>query len=112
MVDLKSFDNIVPHILDAEKLIKETVELTKVYIQDKDVEILVSISPKMYPFGIKDVVKSGDFPIVWTNKRYRMIYLNMGHGDESFMEATQNLLYTNAFRWVVSCDPKGNPFEK
>ncbi|SDZ93431.1 Type 1 glutamine amidotransferase (GATase1) [Xylanibacter ruminicola] len=80
--------------------------------QDKDVEILVSISSKMYPFGIKDVVKSGDFPIVWTNKRYRMIYLNMGHGDESFMEATQNMLYTNAFRWVVSCDPKGNPFEK
>lgn len=75
-------------------------------------EILVSISPKMYPFGIKDVVKFGDFPIVWTNKKYRMIYLNMGHGDESFIDATQNLLYTNAFRWVVSCDPKGNPFEQ
>ena len=80
--------------------------------ENKDVEILASISPKMYPFGIKDVVKSGDFPIVWTNKNYRMIYLNMGHGDECFIDATQNLLFTNAFRWVVSRDPKGDPFEK
>ena len=77
-----------------------------------DVEVLLSISPKMYPFGLKDVVKWGDFPIVWTNKKYRMIYLNMGHGDEGFIDATQNLLFVNAFRWVVSQDPKGNPFEK
>ena len=77
-----------------------------------DVEVLVSISPKMYPFGLKDVVKWGDFPIVWTNKKYRMVYLNMGHGDEGFIDATQNLLFVNAFRWVVSQDPKGNPFEK
>lgn len=69
---------------------------------NEDVEVLVSISPKMYPFGIKDIVTHGDFPIVWTNKKYRMIYLNMGHGDECFIDANQNLLFTNAFRWVVS----------
>ncbi len=80
--------------------------------ENKDVDVLLSISPKMYPFGIKDVVKFGDFPIVWTNKKYRMIYLNMGHGDEEFTDATQNLLFVNAFRWVVSQSPKGNPFEK
>ena len=78
----------------------------------KDVEVLLSISPKNYPFGIKDVVKFGDFPIVWTNKRFRMIYLNMGHGDEEFMDGTQNLLFVNAFRWVVSTDKNGNPFTK
>ncbi len=77
-----------------------------------DVEVLLSISPKMYPFGLKDVVKFGDFPVVWTNKKYRMVYLNMGHGDEGFIDATQNLLFVNAFRWVVSRDPKGNPFDK
>lgn len=75
-----------------------------------DVDVLVSISQKMYPFGLKDVVKWGDFPIVWTNRRYRMIYLNMGHGDEGFIDATQNLLFVNALRWVVSRDPKGDPF--
>ena len=68
---------------------------------NKDVEVLVSISPKNYPFGFKDIVTHGDFPIVWTNKKYRMVYLNMGHGDEAFIDATQNLLFTNAFRWVA-----------
>ncbi|MBO7118928.1 MAG: ThuA domain-containing protein [Bacteroidaceae bacterium] len=80
--------------------------------KNPDVDVLLSISQKMYPFGLKDVVRWGDFPIVWTNRKYRMIYLNMGHGDEGFIDATQNLLFVNAFRWVVSRDPKGNPFEK
>lgn len=80
--------------------------------KDKDVRILLSITPANYPFGIKDVVTGGDFPIVWTNTRYRMIYLNMGHGDQEFIDATQNLLFVNAFRWLISTDPAGNPFEK
>ncbi|MBQ8099650.1 MAG: ThuA domain-containing protein [Bacteroidaceae bacterium] len=80
--------------------------------KNPNVEVLLSISQKMYPFGIKDVVKFGDFPIVWTNKKYRMIYLNMGHGDEGFIDATQNLLFVNAFRWIVSRDPQGDPFKK
>lgn len=80
--------------------------------KNPDVEVLLSISQKMYPFGLKDVVKFGDFPIVWTNKKYRMIYLNMGHGDEGFIDATQNLLFVNAFRWIISRAPQGDPFEK
>lgn len=78
--------------------------------QNKDVEVLLSLSPKNYPLGIKDVVNFGDFPIVWSNKNYRMIYLNMGHGDEEFIDGTQNLLLVNAFRWVVSKDKNGDPF--
>ena len=80
--------------------------------QNKDVEVLLSLSPKNYPLGIKDVVNFGDFPIVWSNKNYRMIYLNMGHGDEEFIDGTQNLLLVNAFRWVVSKDKSGNPILK
>lgn len=80
--------------------------------QNKDVEVLLSLSPKNYPLGIKDVVNFGNFPIVWSNKNYRMIYLNMGHGDEEFIDGTQNLLLVNAFRWVVSKDKSGNPFLK
>lgn len=49
---------------------------------------------------------------LWTNNKYRMIYLNMGHGDDCFSDAAQKQLFTNAFRWVVSKSPKGNPFEK
>lgn len=76
-----------------------------------DVEILVSLSNKNYPFGIKDIIYDGDFPIVWRNKNYRMVYLNYGHGDREFSDATQNLLTINAFKCVVSLDPKGNPFD-
>lgn len=78
--------------------------------ENKDVEVLLSISPDNYPLGIKDVVNFGDFPVVWTNKKYRMIYLNMGHGDDEFTDATQKLLFVNAFRWVVSQNTKGDPF--
>ena len=76
------------------------------------VEVLVSLAPENFPMGLKDIVFGGDFPIVWTNRNYRMIYLNMGHGDECFSDATQNLLFVNALRWIVSTSPKGNPFEK
>lgn len=77
-----------------------------------DIEVLASISPRNYPLGIKDVISRGDFPIAWRNKNYRMVYLNYGHGDREFTDATQNLLTLNAFRYVVSLDPAGNPFEK
>ncbi|GHV55973.1 hypothetical protein FACS1894182_01570 [Bacteroidia bacterium] len=77
-----------------------------------NVDVLLSLSPDNYPIGIKDVVSSGDFPIVWTNKNYRMIYLNMGHGDDEFTDATQKLLFVNAFRWVVSQNKNGDPFKK
>lgn len=78
----------------------------------ENVEVLLTLSPKNYPIGIKDVVSFGDFPVVWTNKDYRMIYLNMGHGDVEYLDAEQNLLFTNAFRWIVSRDPAGDPFLK
>lgn len=72
--------------------------------QNPDVEVLVSLSAKNYPFGIKDVVYGGDFPVVWTNRRYRMVYINMGHGDRQFTDATEKLLFINAFRWLLSTD--------
>jgi type 1 glutamine amidotransferase len=70
--------------------------------KNPDVEVLLSLSPDNYPLGIKDIITFGDFPVVWTNKKYRMIYLNMGHGDDEFTDATQKLLFVNAFRWIVS----------
>ncbi len=80
--------------------------------ENPDIEVLVSLSPKNYPLGLKDIVYGGDFPVVWTNKNYRMVYINMGHGDEQFTDATEKLLFINAFRWLVSRDPSGNPFDK
>ena len=71
----------------------------------KNVEVLLSISKKNYPLGVKDIVRWGDFPIAWTNKDYRMVYFNFGHGDESFMSMEQNLLLVNALTWLVAPTP-------
>lgn len=78
----------------------------------KNVDVLLSVSPKNFPLGIKDVVSFGEYPVVWTNRDYRMIYLNFGHGDREFSDATQNLLIVNALRWIVSRSSKGDPFKR
>ena len=77
-----------------------------------DIKVLASLAPENFPMGLKDIVFGGDFPVVWTNTKYRMVYINMGHGDECFSDATQNLLFVNALRWVVSQSPKGDPFRR
>lgn len=79
--------------------------------QHPDVEVLLSLSPDNYPLGVKDIIPDGDLPVVWTNKKYRMVYLNMGHGMRIFNDATQNYLIINSLRWVVAQDKKGDPFK-
>ena len=79
--------------------------------ESKNVKVLVSLSHDNYPFGLKDIVDNGDFPVVWTNTNYRMIYMNMGHGRRIFSDATQNKLIIAGLRWVVEIDKKGNVFE-
>lgn len=78
----------------------------------KNIKVLVTLSPENYPIGLKDIVSDGDLPVVWTNTDYRMIYLNMGHGDRIFSDPTQNHLFFNALKWVIATDKKGNVFEK
>lgn len=63
---------------------------------NKDVRVLVTLDPANYPLGLKDVLMSGDLPAVWTNMKYKMIYMNMGHGDKIFTSATQNKLIEDA----------------
>jgi hypothetical protein len=41
-----------------------------------------------------------------------MIYMNMGHGDKIFIDATLKMLIINGLRWLVASDNKGNVFEK
>lgn len=65
-----------------------------------DVKVLLTLDPSNYPLGLKDVLVSGDLPVVWTNQRYRMIYMNMGHGDQIFSDPEQNRLFANALRWL------------
>ncbi len=67
---------------------------------NKNVRVLVTLDPSNYPIGIKDVITGGDLPVVWTNTKYRMIYMNMGHGEKIYSDATQNTLFANAILWL------------
>src|ERR1700728_444170 len=67
---------------------------------NKDVRVLVTFDPSNYPLGLKDVLTGGDVPVVWTNTKYKMIYMNMGHGDKIFTSSIQNKLIDNATNWL------------
>ena len=64
------------------------------------VRVLATFDPSNYPIGFKDVLTGGDLPVVWTNTKYKMVYMNMGHGDKIFTSATQNRLIENAVHWL------------
>jgi type 1 glutamine amidotransferase len=67
---------------------------------NRNVHVLVTLDPSNYPIGVKDVITGGDLPVVWTNTKYRMIYMNMGHGEKIYSDATQNELFKNAILWL------------
>jgi uncharacterized protein len=71
---------------------------------NKNVRVLVTLDPSNYPIGVKDVITQGDMPIVWTNVKYRMVYMNMGHGENVFGDPTQNKLFENAIMWLGEGD--------
>ena len=60
------------------------------------VKVYVTLARSNYPIGLKDTIEGGDVPVVWSNTRYRMIYMNMGHGDKIFTSAEQNRLFEDA----------------
>jgi YVTN family beta-propeller protein len=69
---------------------------------NKDVRVLATLDPSNYPLGLKDVLTSGDLPVAWTNTKYKMVYMNMGHGDKVLTSSIQNRLIENATNWLGS----------
>jgi uncharacterized protein len=67
---------------------------------DKKIMVLVSMAPENFPLGIKSKISGGDTPVVWTNTGYKMLYINMGHGNKIFSNADQNRLITQAVLWL------------
>ena len=67
---------------------------------NKDVRVLVTLDPSNYPIGRKDIITEGDLPVVWTNTRYRMLYINMGHGPAVYADRIQDKLFENAVLWL------------
>lgn len=61
-----------------------------------DIKILASIDPASFPLGTgpkqHEIWHSGDYPVVWTNTKYKMLYLNMGHNDIDYENKTNKEL--------------------
>ena len=83
-----------------------------------DIHILVSIDSTSYPLGTgpkaHEIWHSGYYPVVWTNRKYKMVYVNMGHNDIdyehnsdrelsfTFGNVFQDQLILNALHWLTS----------
>lgn len=87
--------------------------------QNPDIDILLAIDSTSFPLGTgpkpNEIWHSGYYPVVWTNKKFRMVYFNMGHNDidyehkydltnrtlsSTFDSPTQNRLITEALLWL------------
>jgi type 1 glutamine amidotransferase len=68
---------------------------------DKNIHVLLTLDPSNFPLGIKGPVMGGDIPVVWTNTNYKMVYMNMGHGDKIFTSPVQNTLIENSVLWLL-----------
>lgn len=89
---------------------------TKDLKNNRDINILMSIDPSSFPLGTgpkqHEIWHEGYYPVVWTNVKYKMVYVNMGHNDidyegktnkqlsTSFGNATQDEFYINALKWL------------
>lgn len=56
--------------------------------KNPDIKILLSIDSTSFPLGTGpkeyEIWRSGYYPVVWSNKNYKMVYVNMGHNDMDY----------------------------
>jgi len=80
------------------------------------IDILLAIDSSSFPLGTgpkpEEIWHKGFYPVVWTNKDYRMIYFNMGHNDidyehhtnrelsQTFSNPTEDQLILDALDWL------------
>lgn len=64
--------------------------------KNPDIKILLAIDESSFPLGTgpkqSEIWHSGYYPVVWTNKNYKMIYVNMGHNDIDYENKTNKTL--------------------
>jgi uncharacterized protein len=86
--------------------------------KNPDIKILLSIDSTSFPLGtgpkLNEIWHSGYYPIVWTNKNYKMVYFNFGHNDidyehhtnkdlsHTFPNQLQERLIINSLIWVAT----------
>ena len=64
--------------------------------KNPEINILLSIDAGSFPLGTgpkpHEIWHNGYYPVAWTNKRYRMVYINMGHNDMDYEHGTGQTL--------------------
>ncbi|MFF6842167.1 RICIN domain-containing protein [Streptomyces tanashiensis] len=77
------------------------------------IKVLASVDPVSFPLGTDPNQSwySGDYPLVWTNTQYRMLYANFGHNamnystntrlSSTFASSTQNRLLIDGLKWLA-----------
>ncbi|WP_433299133.1 RICIN domain-containing protein [Actinoplanes sp. CA-030573] len=80
--------------------------------QNPNIDILASLDPSTFPVGSdpNQQWRSGYYPIMWTNKNYKMLYANFGHNgmnydtntrtSSTFESAQQNQWLINGLLWL------------
>jgi hypothetical protein len=89
-----------------------------------DIDILLAIAESSFPLGTgpkpHEIWHSGYYPVAWANRKYRMVYFNMGHNDidyehridstnrtlsQTFGNAVQDRLILDALLWLGGRKP-------
>lgn len=87
--------------------------------KNPDIQILLAIDSSSFPLGTgpkaHEIWHSGYYPVVWSNKKFKMVYVNMGHNDidyehkydttnktlsYTFDNETQNKMIINSLLWL------------
>jgi len=84
--------------------------------KNPDIQILLSIHPSSFPLGngpkAYEIWHEGYYPVAWSNKKFRMVYMNMGHDDmdydggtnrglsSTFSSQIQNKFILDALFWL------------
>lgn len=62
--------------------------------ENLDIDILLAIDTASFPLGTgpkqNEIWRSGYYPVAWSNKKYKMIYVNMGHNDMDYEHKYDN----------------------
>jgi len=67
-----------------------------------DVKVLLTLDASNFPLGVKNTLNGGDIPVGWTNTKYRMVYLNYGHGDRIYSSPTLPTMIDNSVRFLLN----------
>jgi hypothetical protein len=66
--------------------------------KNPNIDILLSIDSASFPLGTgpkqSEIWHNGYYPVAWTNKNYKMVYVNMGHNDMDYGKTNKTLSST------------------